>query len=219
MTKLLVVDDESLICHSFRRIFTSPEVEVRTASTLAEGWQSVQENQPDVIVLDLQLPDGSGLDLFDRIRAADPKRPVIFITAHGTTDTAIEAMKRGAFDYLTKPIDLEQMNLLLTRAFDAARLMHEPAKLPEDSGQERIIGRSVVMQETCKQIGRIASQEANVLITGESGTGKDWSRASSSVTNRERSRELNGNESGGSSSAAMAHFYWTRSATCRFKCR
>ena len=173
MTKLLVVDDESLICHSFRRIFTSPEVEVRTAGTLAEGWQSVQENQPDVIVLDLQLPDGSGLDLFDRIRAADPKRPVIFITAHGTTDTAIEAMKRGAFDYLTKPIDLEQMNHLLNRAFDAARLMHEPAKLPEDSGQERIIGRSVVMQETCKQIGRIASQEANVLITGESGTGKE----------------------------------------------
>jgi two-component system nitrogen regulation response regulator GlnG len=170
---LLVVDDEPIICHSFRRAFASPEVEVVTAGTVAEGWRRVGEDRPDVIVLDLQLPDGSGMDLFERVRAADPKRPVIFITAHGTTDTAIEAMKRGAFDYLSKPFDLERVAGLLARAFEAARLMREPAVLPDEPGTDRIVGRTPVMEEMCKQIGRIAAQDVHVLITGESGTGKE----------------------------------------------
>ncbi|MCE9563989.1 MAG: sigma-54 dependent transcriptional regulator [Planctomycetes bacterium] len=173
MSKLLVVDDESIICHSFRKVFTSPEVEVLTAGTVAEGWRRVQDDRPDVIVLDLQLPDGSGLGLFEKIREADPRRPVIFITAHGNSDTAIEAMKRGAFDYLTKPVDLEHMSQLLDRAFEAMRQMHEPATLPDDPDTHRIIGRSRPVQELCKQIGRVAAQDVNVLIVGESGTGKD----------------------------------------------
>src|SRR5438477_2818515 len=173
MPTLLVVDDEPIICHSFRRVFASPDVRVVTAGTLAEGWRRVEEDRPDVIVLDLQLPDGSGLELFERVRAADPKRPVVFITAHGTMETTIEAMKRGAFDYLTKPLDLEQMSGVLARAFEAARLMREPAALPDDPGGDRIVGRSPVMQELCKQIGRIAPQAANVLVLGESGTGKE----------------------------------------------
>jgi two-component system nitrogen regulation response regulator GlnG len=172
MSKLLVIDDEPIICHSFRRVFSTSEIEVLTAGSLAEGWKRIQDAGPDVVVLDLQLPDGSGLDLFERVRATDPKKPVIFITAHGTTDTAIEAMKRGAFDYLTKPIDLENMSRLLERAFEASRLMREPATLPDDNA-ERIVGRSAVMQELCKQIGRVAPQDANVLILGESGTGKE----------------------------------------------
>lgn len=173
MPKLLVVDDEPVICHSFRRAFATPEVEVVTAGTVAEGWRRARDDGPDVIVTDLQLPDGTGLDLFERVRAADPKRPVVFITAHGTTDTTIEAMKRGAFDYLTKPLDLELTSAVLARAFEAARLMREPAALPDDPGGDRIIGRSPVTQELCKQIGRVAPQEANVLIVGESGTGKE----------------------------------------------
>jgi two-component system, NtrC family, nitrogen regulation response regulator GlnG len=173
MSKLLVVDDEPIICHSFRRIFSSPEVELVTAGTVADGWRRFESDRPDVIVLDLQLPDGTGLELFDRVRASDPKRPVIFITAHGTTDAAIEAMKNGAFDYLTKPLDLEGMSRLLERAFEAARLMRDPAALPEDLPTDRIVGRSVVMQGMCKQIGRIAPQDVNVLILGESGVGKE----------------------------------------------
>ena len=84
--KLLVVDDEPIICHSFRRVLTSPDVEVLTAGSVADGWRRFEQDQPDVLVLDLQLPDGSGLDLFERVRRADPKRPVIFVTAHGTTE-------------------------------------------------------------------------------------------------------------------------------------
>lgn len=173
MPKLLVVDDEPLICQSFDWVFASSQVEVITAGTIAEGRRCVEEERPDVIVLDLQLPDGSGLDLFDRILASDPKRPVIFLTAHGTTETAIEAMKRGAFDYIGKPFELDQMAGLLERAFEAARLMREPAPLPDDLPSDRIVGRSPLIREICKQIGRVAPLDVTVLILGESGTGKE----------------------------------------------
>ena len=129
-----------------------------TAATAAEGLAQCGEHNPDVIVLDIQLPDRSGLDLFREIHARDPRRPVVFITAHGTTDTAIEAMKGGAFDYLVKPVDLERLSQVLQRAFDAARLMSAPAVLPTDDAGDRIVGRSPIMQEMCKAIGRIAPQ-------------------------------------------------------------
>ena len=173
MSKLLVVDDEAGVCYSFRRLFSSDTVEVLTAQTVAEGLAQLQAHEPDVVVLDLQLPDGSGMDLFDHIRASTPKRPVIFITAHGTTRTAIEAMKNGAFDYLIKPLDFDQLSDLIRRAFEAARLMQVPAVLPGLEPTEPIVGRSPVMQEMCKLIGRVAPQDVNVLILGESGTGKE----------------------------------------------
>jgi nitrogen regulation protein NR(I) len=173
MGKLLIVDDEPGVLYSFRRVFGSEEVEVSTASTVREGVQQFVEFRPDVVVLDLQLPDGSGLDVFEEIHRAAPKMPVIFITAHGTTQTAIEAMKRGAFDYLVKPLDFEQLRALLHRAFEASRLMQVPAVLPSTEPMDQIIGRSTVMQEMCKTIGRVAGQDINVLILGESGTGKE----------------------------------------------
>ncbi len=173
MPTLLVIDDEQSVRYSFRRVFESDRVTVLTARTAAEGLQQIREQAPDVVVLDLQLPDRSGLDVFHDIHAQDPKRPVIFITAHGTTETAIEAMKRGAFDYLVKPVDLERLSQVLDRAYEAARLMHVPAVLPAEDSIDRIVGRSPVMQEMCKAIGRIAPQDVNVLILGESGTGKE----------------------------------------------
>src|SRR5436305_11522197 len=156
MPRLLVVDDEPVICQSFQWVFGPAGVEVLTAGTVEEGWRRVQNDRPDVIVLDLQLPDGSGMELFERVRATDPKRPVVFITAHGTTDTAIEAMKRGAFDYLVKPVALDRLSQLLEPAFEAARLMHVPAVLPAEDAGDRIVGRSPAVQEMSKAIGRIA---------------------------------------------------------------
>jgi nitrogen regulation protein NR(I) len=174
MPILLVVDDEQSVLYSFERVFASETVQVLTARTGAEGIQQVRAQEPDVVVLDLQLPDRSGLEVFREIHALDPKRPVIFITAHGTTETAIETMKGGAFDYLVKPVDLDRLSQIIERAFEAARLMRVPAVLPaEDQSTDRIVGRSLVMQEMCKQIGRIAPQDVNVLILGESGTGKE----------------------------------------------
>src|SRR5262249_24457585 len=149
------------------------DVRVLTAGTAATGLEQVRAHGPDVVVLDLQLPDRSGLEVFREIQALDPKRPVIFITAHGTTETAIEAMKGGAFDYLVKPVDLERLSQILERAFEAARLMHVHPVLPAEDSGDRIVGRSPVMQEMCKAIGRIAPQDVTVLILGESGTGKE----------------------------------------------
>jgi DNA-binding NtrC family response regulator len=173
MPTLLVIDDEQSVRYSFQRVFEGDGVTVLSARTAAEGLQAVREQAPDVVVLDLQLPDRSGLEVFHDLRELDAKRPVIFITAHGTTETAIEAMKRGAFDYLVKPVDLERLSQVLERAYEAARLMHVPAVLPAEDSGDRIVGRSPIMQEMCKAIGRIAPQDVNVLILGESGTGKE----------------------------------------------
>ncbi len=173
MPTLLVIDDEPSVQYAFRRVFGDERVKVLAAQTAAEGRARAAADRPDVIVLDIQLPDGSGLDLFRELHTAQPKRPVVFITAHGTTETAIEAMKGGAFDYLVKPLDLDRLSALLGRAFDAARLMQTAAILPQDEGEDRIVGRSSVMQEMCKTIGRVAPQDVNVLILGESGTGKE----------------------------------------------
>jgi two-component system nitrogen regulation response regulator GlnG len=173
MPTLLVIDDEQSVRYSLRRVLEGEDVRVLTAATGGEGLEQFREHDPDVVVLDLQLPDRSGLEVFHEIQTRDGKRPVIFITAHGTTETAIEAMKHGAFDYLVKPVDLERLTQILERAYEAARLMRVPAVLPAEDSGDRIIGRSPVMQEMYKAIGRVAPQEVNVLITGESGTGKE----------------------------------------------
>ncbi|MFO0970563.1 MAG: sigma-54 dependent transcriptional regulator [Gemmataceae bacterium] len=172
MPILLVIDDEESVRYSFRYVFEE-DVEVLTAATAAEGLRLFEAQKPDVVVLDLQLPDQSGMTVFQEVRRQDPKRPVVFITAHGTTDTAIEAMKQGAFDYLVKPVALDRLSQILGRAFEAARLMQAPALLSVEEEGDRILGRSAVVQEMCKTIGRIAPQEVNVLILGESGTGKE----------------------------------------------
>src|SRR5258708_3836263 len=153
MPKLLVIDDEEGVRYSFRRAFESDKVEVITAATAAEGLEVASKTAPDVVVLDLQLPDGSGLDVFREIRAETPKRPVIFITAHGTTEAAIEAMKSGAFDYLVKPVDLERLSQVLDRAFEAARLMHVPAVLPPEDSGDPIVGRSPALPAMGQALG------------------------------------------------------------------
>jgi two-component system nitrogen regulation response regulator GlnG len=173
MPSLLVIDDEPGVLYSFGRVFEDSGIKVLTAATAAEGLASLRENNPDVVVLDLQLPDRPGLEVFQEIRELDLKQPVIFITAHGTAETAIEAMKHGAFDYLVKPVSLERLGSIIERAIEASRLMRVPAVLPADDQEDRIIGRSPVMQEMSKAIGRIATQDVNVLILGESGTGKE----------------------------------------------
>ncbi len=134
-------------------------------------------HDPDAVVLDVKLPDMSGLEVFDGVRAIDPRLPVVVITAHGTTDTAIEATKRGAFDYLLKPVDLHHLREVVGRALELRRMRSVPAVVaedaPDDPGADRIVGRSPAMQEVYKAVGRVAAQDVNVLITGESGTGKE----------------------------------------------
>ena len=147
------------------------------AGTARKGIQLIDEQNPDVVLLDIRLPDMSGLDAFDRIRRKDPRLPVVIITAHATTETAIEAMKRGAFEYLVKPLDLPQLREIVARAIHISRLSRTPAVFGQedaaDDAVDRIVGLSPPMQEVYKDIGRVAPQDVNVLILGESGTGKE----------------------------------------------
>src|SRR5689334_22564175 len=109
MADVLIIDDEPFIRHAFRKAFEETEFTLRTAASAAEGLEQVARHRPSVVVLDINLPDQSGLEVFGRSRQVDARIPVIFITGQGTTETAIEAMKRGAFDYLLKPLELDQV--------------------------------------------------------------------------------------------------------------
>src|SRR3954453_6384623 len=177
MPTLLVVDDEPSILYFFRQAFTEPEVTLHTASSAAEGIEAVTRDRPDVVILDINLPDASGLETFRRIHEIDPKVPVIFITGHGTMATAIEAMRLGAYEYLLKPPELDQLSDLVERAFEISRLMRVPAVIPDrgeaEEDADAVLGRCAAMQEVYKAVGRVAPQPVTVLILGESGTGKE----------------------------------------------
>ncbi|HZU36775.1 MAG TPA: sigma-54 dependent transcriptional regulator [Gemmataceae bacterium] len=177
MPSLLVVDDEPAILLAFRRAFRDAALDLITAGTATEGLALARERRPDVIVLDVHLPDGNGLDLYRQLRELDARCPVIFVTGKTTTDTAIEAMKLGAYDYLFKPVELPQLRQVIDRALTVSRMMNVPAVLaeiePADDRADAIVGRSPAMQEVYKAVGRVAGQDVPVLITGESGTGKE----------------------------------------------
>ena len=176
MPTLLVIDDDEAILYAFGESFRSPNVILLTAASAADGLKLAERARPDAVILDVGLPDMSGLEAFRRIRQADAKVPVIVITGHGTTDTAIEAMKLGALDYLLKPLELDQLLALVQRAFEISHLMRVPAMLADEApvaDSDVLVGRSAAMQQVYKAIGRVASQDVTVLILGESGTGKE----------------------------------------------
>ena len=176
MPSLLVVDDEPNVLYSLEKSLQSDSLDVLTAQTARQGIEYVERRSPDAVLLDVRLTDMSGLDAFDRIRQIDPRLPVIVITAFASTETAIEAMKRGAFEYLLKPVDFHQIRDVVGRALEQRRLTRVPAVFQgEEPGAaaDRIIGRAPSMQEIYKAIGRTAPQDVNVLIVGESGTGKE----------------------------------------------
>ena len=174
---LLIDDDPALIREQVQLAFPAPEHRVVVAETGAAGIASVRSAPPDAILLDLRLPDQSGLEVHEAIRSIDARIPVIFVTMTKTADAAIEAMKQGAFDYLPKPLDLEQMRRVVNEALEVAARMRSPvvlAQTPQDLDAEgAIFGSCAAMLETYKAIGRVAAQDVTVLITGESGTGKE----------------------------------------------
>ena len=174
---ILLIDDEPVIQHAFRKAFHPPDYETLTARTTAEGLALLAERKPDVVVLDVQLPDATGLQALERIKQLDARTPVLLITGHGTTELAIKAMKRGAFDYLLKPLAYDHLRELIGRAAEVSRLMSVPAVVAESGSapaeSDALVGRCPAMQEVYKAIGRVAGTDATVLILGESGTGKE----------------------------------------------
>jgi two-component system response regulator AtoC len=178
MARLLLIDDDPmLIPEQVRQAFPSPAYRVEVARTGAEGIGCVRTEPPDVILLDLRLPDQSGLDVYQQIRQSDARIPVIFVTLAKGADAAIEAMKQGAYDYLFKPLDLKQLRRVVAEALDVVRRMREPAVVAETAAdpdvEGAIVGSCPAMREVYKAIGRVAAQDVPVLITGESGTGKE----------------------------------------------
>ncbi len=177
MDKLLLIDDEADVQYSFRRIFDSPEIELTTAASGEEGLKLLTKVKPDLVIMDVRMGGITGLEALRRLRQIDAKLPVIMMTAYGTTQTAIEAMKLGAFDYLLKPFDVPKLKQIVAAALKASRDMkqvvsYQPALETEDY-EMGIIGRSEPMQNVFKLIGQLAMSDATALITGESGTGKE----------------------------------------------
>ncbi|AGA26534.1 sigma-54-dependent transcriptional regulator [Singulisphaera acidiphila] len=178
MARLLLIDDEpALVPTQVRQAFPASEHHVEVARTGADGLARIHARPPDVVLLDLRLPDQSGLEVFQEIRRIDARIPVIFITAARTADAAIEAMQQGAYDYLFKPLDLRQLQRVVSEALEVSRRMREPALVNEAAADpdidDAIIGGCPAMREVYKAIGRVAAQDVPVLITGESGTGKE----------------------------------------------
>jgi two-component system nitrogen regulation response regulator GlnG len=178
MARLLLVDDDpAMILDQVTHVLGPQGMQIEVARTADEGLRQVAAQLPDVILLDVHLPDLSGLEAYQRIRAIDGRIPVIFITWAATADTAIEAMKEGAYDYLFKPLDLARLRQVVAQALELGRRMREPAvvaeTLPAEDTGDAIIGRCPAMAEVYKAIGRVAAQDVLVLITGESGTGKE----------------------------------------------
>src|SRR6266699_6617750 len=177
MSKLLLIDDEADVQYSFRRLFDSPEVELATASSGEEGLKLIPKFKPDLVLMDIRMGGMNGLETLRRIRQMDSRLLVILMTAYGTTQTTIEAMKLGAYDYLTKPFDVPKLKDLVANALKAACDMKQVVSyqplLESEDYELGFVGGAESMQQVFKLIGQLAASDATALITGESGTGKE----------------------------------------------
>jgi DNA-binding NtrC family response regulator len=177
MARVLVVDDERDVHYSFRRLFARKGIEVLSATSGEEALERTDRDKIDLVIMDIRMGGMSGLESLKRLKARHPKIPVIIMTAFGTTQTAIESMKFGAYDYILKPFDMSKLQEMIEGALALSRTMRQVVHFPlsghpPDSG-EGIVGNSGPMQEVYKQIGQVAPSDVTVLLTGERGTGKE----------------------------------------------
>ncbi|WP_149496516.1 sigma-54-dependent transcriptional regulator [Roseiconus lacunae] len=182
---LLVIDDDPLILQCMQLCLPEPEYRVLTANTAERGIEVFTRQHPDAVLCDIQLPDRSGLAVASQLRELDRRTPVILITGQGTAETAITAMSNGAFDYVTKPFDPDEILPLIDSALETGRMAKRPAVLPGESklsahpsshhtgAVDTILGQCPSMVEVFRSIGRVASRDVAVLILGETGTGKE----------------------------------------------
>jgi two-component system response regulator PilR (NtrC family) len=175
--RILVVDDERSM-QEFLEIFLRGEgYEVATAGDVAAARRLLESDEFDVVITDIQMPGGSGLDLLHAARDVSPDAMVIMITAYASTETAIAAMKDGAYDYLTKPFRVDEIRLVVEKALEKKSLSRENRRLRTElrsrSRSRRVIGNSAAMQRVFDLVSQVADSRANVLVTGESGTGKE----------------------------------------------
>ena len=172
--KILLIDDDAGITDTLRRVLADEGYDVAVEKRGDDGLARAAKDSFNTVITDLKLPGLNGLELVRQLHTVRPRLPIILITAFGTTQTAIEATKFGAYDYLLKPFEIPQLLDLIRRAVDSNRLMSEPVTLGEPGvARDAIVGQSAAMQSLYKEIGRVAGKPVNVLIRGETGTGKE----------------------------------------------
>lgn len=176
MGRILVIDDERSVLAAFAETLGGLGHTVSTASQAEAGLEQLRAAEFDVVVLDIRMPGMDGLQALEQVKASWPRLPVIVMTGYGTMETAIEATKRGAFEYQLKPFEPAEIVRLIERAMETSRLMRDRVAFgsePPPPAGETIVGHSEAMQAVYKAIGRVAPTDATVLIRGESGTGKE----------------------------------------------
>ena len=176
MRKILAVDDELSVRDSLRMIFKK-DYQVVTAGSAKEAWEKILSEEPDLIFLDILMPQKDGMELLKEIRGSQPFIPVVMLTAAKNVKTAVEAMKLGAYDYITKPFDIDELKIIAGKALESRELKAENRRLQTEVEEryrfDNIIGKSKEMREIYAIIGQIAEKNCTVLIHGESGTGKE----------------------------------------------
>ena len=245
IASILLIEDDASLAANLCDVLKKDGFKVTVCSRGDEGLRRAGNDECEVVLTDLRLPGLGGLELVRQLHETQPRLPVVLMTAHGTIETAIEATKLGAYDYLQKPFEMSGLIGVLHRAVEASRLMREPVTLPDAPVESRIalVGTSRAMHDVCKQIGRVAAKPVTVLIRGETGTGKEliaraiyqhspaprrrlsrsiappsrtpYWKANCSATNAARSRARTSGASVGSSRRTRVRSSSTRSATCR----
>lgn len=173
--RILIVDDEETLCYFLKESLEDKGYQAVTAYTAAEGMDVVTRQQIDLVLLDLRLPDGDGLAVLSEIRKSDSNLPVIVLTGHAGVESAVQAMKLGAYDYVEKPINLEELSITAAKALESRAMRQEiqRLRLQQDKDHQFIVGDNKQMQDILSLIERVAPTKASVLIQGESGTGKE----------------------------------------------
>jgi len=173
--KILIIDDEKHLCWALEKAMRQEGYQALSTTSSKKGLELIKEESPSLVILDLKMPEMDGLEVLRRAREILPGLPVIILTAHGTIETAIEAMKIGAVDYLTKPFDLDELKIVIKQNLMVSQLVTEVNFLRAELARKytSIIGESKAIQEVKKLIEKVAKSNATVLITGESGTGKE----------------------------------------------
>jgi DNA-binding NtrC family response regulator len=175
--KILIVDDETVVRDSLGKWFSSEGYQARPVASAREALESITNMEYDVALLDIKMPGMDGMELQSRLKEADPELTVIIMTGYASVETAVQALKQGAYDYITKPIDPDELSHLVSNALEHRRARREVVRLRENllevSPSTELIGKAPGMKKVCELIEMVAPTEATVLITGESGTGKE----------------------------------------------
>lgn len=175
-TRILVVDDDDVSCQLFAEVLEGEDYDVRKAHTGEEALERVRTEGCDLLLIDIQMPGMSGLEVTRIVRQEQPALPIVVMTAFGSIETAVEAIQQGAFDYVSKPMNLDELKQIVSRALrvtEAGKFSAGVKQLEDPDQQKTIIGKSAAMVDVFKMIARVAPTKSTVLILGESGTGKE----------------------------------------------